>query len=169
MSATAKFTVRRQTAPRVERTPEEVAELRATRERFQREKLTLDQVLARTGQTEAMPLGEYLHAQELLRALRQERERQQVTLAQLAERTGYDPAVLSRLFTGRQANTTLATVGRIANALGKEIVHTLRDLPASVRVTGSVEGKQAAGRDDVKAKRASARQTPKKGKKPVRA
>jgi hypothetical protein len=111
------------------------------RERFQREKPTLEQVLAATGQTEAIPLGEYLHAQELLSALRRERERQQVTLAQLAEQTGYDPAVLSRLFTGRQANTTLATVGRIANALGKEVVHTLRDLPASGRKTGPAKAR----------------------------
>jgi transcriptional regulator with XRE-family HTH domain len=103
-------------------------------------------VLAATGQTEAMPLGEYLHAQELLRALRQERERQQLTLAQLAERTGYDPAVLSRLFTGRQANTTLATLARIANALGKEVVHTLRDMPASAKVTADGKRRQAARR-----------------------
>jgi helix-turn-helix protein len=75
--------------------------LRAVRERFQPEKPTLDQVLAATGAKEAIPLGEYLHTRELLRALRQERERQQMTLAQLAERTGYDPAALSRLFTGR--------------------------------------------------------------------
>ncbi len=131
MSTMAKLTIRRRTDSRVERTPEEAAELRAVRERFQREKPTLEEVLAATGQTEAIPLGEYLHAQELLLALRKERERQQVTLAQLAERTGYDPAVLSRLFTGRQANTTLATVGRIANALGKEVVHTLRDMPVT--------------------------------------
>jgi transcriptional regulator with XRE-family HTH domain len=80
-----------------------------------------------------MPLGEYLHMRELVSALQHERERQQVTLGQLAKRTGYDPAVLSRLFTGRQANTTLATLARIANALGKEVVHTLRDLPAPSR------------------------------------
>src|SRR6516164_5800721 len=118
--------VRRHTAARVERTPQEIADLRAVRDRFQRHKPSLKEILAATGQAEAMPLGEYLHVHELLQALRKERERQQMTLAQLAERTGCDPAVLSRLFTGRQANTTLATVARIANALGKEVVHTLR-------------------------------------------
>src|SRR4029077_8442065 len=118
----------------------------AVRERFQREKPTLQQILAATGQAEAMPLGEYLHAQELLIALRRERERQQLTLTQLAERTGYDPAVLSRLFTGRQANTTLATVARIANALGKEVVHTLRDMPAASRATVRKKRGQAARR-----------------------
>src|SRR5205085_8199783 len=91
------------------------------------------QVLGATGQTEAMPLGEYLQARELLLALCKERERQNVTLTQLAKRTGCDPAVLSRLFTGRQANTTLATIARIAQALGKEVVHALRDLPRVTR------------------------------------
>jgi phytoene/squalene synthetase len=136
MKRPVKLTVRRRSVARVQRTPEERADVQAVRERFPREKPTLEQVLAATGQPEAIPLGEYLHTQELLRALRRERERQQVTLAQLAQRTGYDPAVLSRLFNGRQANTTLATVGRIANALGKEVVHTLQDIPASAQSVG---------------------------------
>jgi len=144
MKKPAKLTVRRRTASRVERTPEELAELRAARERFQREKPTLEQVLTSTGQAEPMPLGEYLYGQELLGALRRERERQHLTLVQLAERTGYDPAVLSRLFTGRQANTTLATVGLSANALGKEVVHTLRDMPVSA--PGTAKRRRAARR-----------------------
>jgi hypothetical protein len=138
MKKPAKLSIRRQTASRVQRTPDELDKLRAVRARFQREKPTLEQVLDATGQSEAMPLGEYLHAQELLGALRRERTRQKVTLTQLAERTGYDPAVLSRLFTGRQANTTLATVGRIANALGKEVVHSLRDMPTALPAIGEV-------------------------------
>jgi hypothetical protein len=129
MNTPAKMTIRRRTAPRVQRSPKELAELRAVRERFQREKPSLQEILSATGQTEAVPLGQYVHAQQLLRALQRERERQHLTLAQLAKRTGFDPAVLSRLFTGRQANTTLATLSRIANALGKEVVHALRELP----------------------------------------
>lgn len=147
MSSSEKLAIRRRTAPRRERTPEELAELRAVRERFQRDKPSLKQVLAATGQTEAMPLGEYLQAHELLRALRQERERQGLTLAQLAARTGCDPAVLSRLFTGRQANTTLATLARIANALGKEVVHSLRSiLPHSRKSASTARGRGAHGK-----------------------
>jgi hypothetical protein len=146
MSKATKLTIRRQKASREERTPEELAEVRAVRERSQREKPTLEKILAATGDAEAMPLGEYLRAQELLGALRRERERQQVTLAQLADLTGCDPSVLSRLFTGRQANTTLATVGRIANALGKEVVHALRDLPADRHVTAKVKKGRLRGR-----------------------
>jgi hypothetical protein len=146
MNRSAKGPARRRIVSPVERTAEDVAESRAVRERFQREKPSLEKLLAATGQTEAVPLGEYLHAQELLGALRRERERQQVTLAQLAERTGCDPAVLSRLFTGRQANTTLATVGRIANARGKEVVHTLRDMPPPVQATTKAKQGQATRR-----------------------
>jgi transcriptional regulator with XRE-family HTH domain len=164
MNKSAKLTVRRRTVNRVERTPEELSELRAVRERFQREKPTLEQVLAATGQTETIPLGEYFHAQELLRALRRERERQQVTLAQLAQRTGYDPAVLSRLLSGRQANTTLATVGRIANALGKEVVHTLRDMAASDRETERTKKEKATPENKV-GNRGTAQSTRIKGKK----
>jgi len=135
MNKPAKLTVQRRTAAVVVRTPDELAEIREVRQRFQREKPTLEQVLAATGQTEAIPLGEYLQLQELLHSLQLERKRQQVSLAELAKRTGYDTATLSRLFTGRQVNTTLGTVGRIANALGKEIVFFLRTPPASTLKT----------------------------------
>jgi CRP-like cAMP-binding protein len=130
MNKPAKLNVRRRTAGRVDRTPKELAELRAVRQRFQRDKPTMEQVLTATGQKVAIPLGEYLQVRELLHALQLERKRQHVSLADMAERTGYDAATLSRLFTGRQANTTLGTVGRIANALGKEVVMLLRNTVA---------------------------------------
>jgi DNA-binding Xre family transcriptional regulator len=111
---------------KVSRTPEEQARLRAVREQFQREKPTLEQLEAESGEA-AVTLGEYLELRQLMHLLRRERERQGLTLAQLAERTGIDQAALSRLETGRQANTTLDTVHRIAAALGKRVVCALRD------------------------------------------
>jgi DNA-binding Xre family transcriptional regulator len=147
MGKPVKLVVERRTARRVERTAAEIAELKAERARFQRDKPGLEDVLAATGQTEAVPLGEYLQTQELLAGLRQERAKQKVTLTELAKRTGCDPAVLSRLFTGRQANTTLATLARIANALGKEVVHTLRDLPQPTR--GGTKSRKGATRRKV--------------------
>jgi hypothetical protein len=151
MTQAGRFTVRRRTAPRTERTPKQLAELRAVRERFQRERPTLDQILAATGQAEATTLGDYLQARKLLRALARERERQKITLAQLAERTGYDPAVLSRLLNGQQVNPTLAMVGRIANALGKVVIHSLREAPPDRRSRGTgriYKGRKKAGRDE---------------------
>jgi transcriptional regulator with XRE-family HTH domain len=144
MNKAPKLPVRRQTAPQVERSSEELAELRAVRERFQREKRSLEQVLTATGQAEATTLGEYFQARDLLLAIARERKRQAMTLTEMAEKTGYDPAVLSRLFTGRHANPTLATVVRIANALGKTVVHTLRNLPGNGRAPRSAQDKHAA-------------------------
>jgi DNA-binding phage protein len=146
MKTPAKFAVRRRTDSRRPRTPAELAEIRAVRERFQREKPGLEQVLLATGQKEAIPLGEYLHTQELLLALRKERERQQITLIQLAGKTGYDPAVLSRLLSGRQVNPTLATLTRVANALGKQVVHTLHDIPPSPRATEPIKRKKTVSK-----------------------
>jgi DNA-binding Xre family transcriptional regulator len=113
---------------RAERTPEETARLRADRARYQRDKPTIEQLLAEGGHADTLPLGEFLTLQELMLQVRRERERQQVTLAQMEERTGIDQAALSRLETGKQVNTTFDTVGRILRALGKELVWSLRDL-----------------------------------------
>jgi DNA-binding Xre family transcriptional regulator len=121
------MTIKR-TTRRAERTPEETARLRADRERYQREKPSVEQLLAEGGHADTMPLGTFLTLQELLFQLRRERERQQLTLAEMEARTGIDQAALSRLETGKQANTTFETVGRILRALGKELVWTLRDL-----------------------------------------
>jgi DNA-binding Xre family transcriptional regulator len=113
---------------RADRTPEEKARLRADRQRYQRDKPTVEQLLAEGGHADTMPLGEFLTLQELLFQLRRERERQQLTLAEMEARTGIDQAALSRLETGKQVNTTFETVGRILRALGKELVWSLRDL-----------------------------------------
>ena len=113
---------------RAERTPEETAALRADRERYQRDKPTVEQLLAEGGHEDTMPLGEFLTLQELLFQVRKERERQQLTLAEIEKRTGIDQAALSRLETGKQINTTFETVARILRALGKELVWSLRDL-----------------------------------------
>lgn len=125
------MTIRRVSRP-ANRTPEETARLRADRERYQRDKPTVEQLLAEGGHADTVPLGEFLATQEIMLGLKKERERQHLTLAQLSERTGIDQAALSRLETGKQANTTLETLHRIARALGKALVYRLRDLPAEL-------------------------------------
>jgi DNA-binding Xre family transcriptional regulator len=110
------------------RSPEETARLRADRERYQRDKPSIEQLLAEGGHQDTIPLGEFLNLRELMFAARRERERQQLTLAQMEERTGIDQAALSRLETGKQVNTTFETVSRIFRALGKELIWSVRDL-----------------------------------------
>ncbi len=70
---------------------------------------------------EATPL------RQALAVLRAERERQGLSLADMNERTGIDRAALSRLENNEEANPTLATLERYADALGKQLVVLLSD------------------------------------------
>lgn len=63
--------------------------------------------------------------------LRQERQRQGLSLTELADRTGIDEANLARLEHGGDLNPTIATLERIAAALGKDVLITLSDRRAS--------------------------------------
>ena len=113
------------------RTAEELEELRAVRERYQREKPSPEEALAQSGHDRLAPLGEVILLHQLLALLKQERERQKLTLAQLEERTGISQAALSRLENGRAANPTVDTIYRISTALGKSVGCYLQDAPVS--------------------------------------
>ena len=114
---------------KAERTPDQLAELRAARERYQQEKPSPEDALARSGHEQLIPLGEVMLLHRILALLKQERERQQLTLAHLEERTGISQAALSRLETGKAANPTIDTIYRISTALGKEVGCFLQDAP----------------------------------------
>ncbi len=114
---------------KTKRTPKETARLRADRERYQREKPGLEQLLAEGGHAAPIPLGELLLLHQITYALKKERERQKMTLAELAESTKIDQAGLSRLENGRHDNPTIDTLYRIATALGKTICCSLQDGP----------------------------------------
>ena len=60
-------------------------------------------------------------------ALRAERQRLGLSLADIHERTGIDRAALSRLENNEDANPTLTTLERYAEALGKRMVVVLSD------------------------------------------
>ncbi len=59
---------------------------------------------------------------QVLGKLRAERERQGLSLADINKRTGIDRAALSRLENNPEANPTLATLERYAEAIGKQMV-----------------------------------------------
>ena len=65
-----------------------------------------------------------------MHALKAERERQGLSLSDVSERSGLDPAAISRLENGKQANPTIDTILRYADALGKELVWTFRSTPS---------------------------------------
>ncbi|MEX0866427.1 MAG: helix-turn-helix transcriptional regulator [Pirellulales bacterium] len=64
---------------------------------------------------------------QVLTALRTERERQGLSLADINERTGIDRAALSRLENNQEANPTLATLERYAQAVGKHLIVLLSE------------------------------------------
>jgi DNA-binding phage protein len=64
---------------------------------------------------------------QALTALRGERERQGLSLADINERTGIDRAALSRLENNEEANPTIVTLERYAEAVGKQMIVLLAE------------------------------------------
>jgi transcriptional regulator with XRE-family HTH domain len=90
---------------------------------------------------------------EIGRALRAERERLGLSLSELSERCGIEKGALSRLENGLNANPTLDTLRRCAQALGKAISLRLadpEDLPAP-----SGPGDAASAREWISSRRGS--------------
>ena len=65
--------------------------------------------------------------QEAVQLLKAERVRQGLSLADVQERTGIERPNLSRLENDAEANPTVATLSRYAEALGKKLVIALSD------------------------------------------
>ncbi len=112
---------------KLDRTPEELARLKATRERLQREKPTVEQFLAEGGHEDAVPLGDLLVVHQIAHRLKEARRRLDLSLADLSLKTGIDPAALARLENGEQSNPTMETLARVATALGKRLVCDLQE------------------------------------------
>ena len=68
---------------------------------------------------------------EVMQLLRAERTRQGLSLADMQVRTGIARSALSRLETEPEANPTLTTVTRYAEALGKDLQILLADKACS--------------------------------------
>jgi hypothetical protein len=139
-----------------ERTPEELERIRAVREKFHREKPTVEDL---EGQGAVfVPMGAVMALRQLVHDLRRERERQGLTLGELAERTGIDEPELMRLETGKDLNPTFSTVAKVAQGLGKVISFAMQDLPAprygpppAAKATG---GRRGSGRKKPGARKA---------------
>ena len=69
--------------------------------------------------------------QEAFALLRSERQSRGISLAELRDRTGIARSALSRLENDPEANPTITTLARIAEALGKQIVIQLVEKPKS--------------------------------------
>jgi ribosome-binding protein aMBF1 (putative translation factor) len=64
---------------------------------------------------------------DALKLLKAERQRLGLSLAELSERTGIERPNLSRLENEAEANPTIATLTRYADALGKRLLIVLAD------------------------------------------
>src|SRR6476660_6261867 len=111
---------------KIERTPEQLAELKAVRERFQREKPTRARLEANGEYGPGVPTATYFALMAFLKRMRELREEDGLSLADVAERTGMDKAFVSRLELGR-GNPTVDTLARYAAALGKRVVFGMED------------------------------------------
>ena len=116
------------------KTAEERARERALREKLQKERPSLED-LVREGACDpsaVMTMGMYYDVQKALQALKRERERRSLSISDVAERSGLDRAVVSRLENGKQDNPTVATLMRYAAAIGKRLLWSFEDLAAKV-------------------------------------
>lgn len=101
-------------------TPEEAARYHKVREQVAEE---LPDLVARHHERTA--IRDQLS--ELFLQLKATREAKGLSLADLTELTGMDRSALSKLETGQRANTTLETLVRYAEAVGKRLVVSLAD------------------------------------------
>ncbi len=95
------------------------------RERFQRERPTLE-VLVTSGECEPpVPQEAYRELRVLVHALKTARERLGLGLPEVAERSGIDEAMLNRLETGASINPTIDILWRYSSALGQCLTWTV--------------------------------------------
>jgi DNA-binding XRE family transcriptional regulator len=138
---------RRELRPNLKTAEERVRE-RELRDRLQKEKPSLEDLVAR-GECDpnaVMTMGMYFDVQTALQALKQDRKRRGLSLAEVAERSGLDRAVVSRLENGKQDNPTVATLMRYAAALGKRFLWSYEDMPTKVMAGNGKAGRRRTSR-----------------------
>lgn len=114
------------------KTAEERSRERKLRDRLQREKPSLDD-LVRSGECDPdaiMTMGMYFDVQRALQSLKRERQKRGMSIGEVAIRSGLDRAVVSRLENGKQDNPTVATLMRYAAAVGKRFLWSYEAAPA---------------------------------------
>lgn len=105
-----------------ELTPQEKKRLEKARREVEADK---PEILYQAGQWKAAHDAAVGQLREAFRLLRAERERQGLSLADLSERTAMSRAALCRLENDLQANPTITTLERYAQALGKRLLIVL--------------------------------------------
>jgi hypothetical protein len=86
-----------------------------------------DEIIAEARRHKAAHDAAIARLREVMQLLRAERTRQGLSLADVQARTGIARSALSRLESDADANPTLATITRYAEALGKDLRILLAD------------------------------------------
>lgn len=103
------------------RTAAERKRIAALRERFQRARPSLDELVASGEYSAPIPQPDLLMMLELAAALKQVRKDRKLSLADVARRSGIDKAALSRIENGQNVNPTISTLETIARSLGTKL------------------------------------------------
>ena len=103
---------------KTERTPAELAELRAVREAFQRDRPGPGDLVASGEYDGPFRHGDVMALLSTLGEIKHERERRGLTLANVSERSGLDKGMLSRLENGKILNPTMASLWKYSRAVG---------------------------------------------------
>ena len=114
---------------KIERTPEDKARLKAVRDRFQKEKPSLEELVASGEYSPPIKQAEYCELMKTAAALKKAREEAGISLRQMAQRMSMDVGALSRLENGVNSNPTIETLFRYARSLGKNVLVQLVELP----------------------------------------
>ncbi len=101
-----------------ERTPDELAELRAERARFSRERPGPEELMASGEHEGPYRQGNIMALLTGIAELKRRREQRGLSLADVSEQSGLDRGMLSRLENGKILNPTIATLWRYADAIG---------------------------------------------------
>jgi DNA-binding XRE family transcriptional regulator len=110
-----------------EQTPEQAARQLAIREKFQRERPSLDELVAAGDVKSVISQGEFVDLLQTLSQFKKLREEAGLSLSEVAGRTGLDRAAISRLENGQVGNPTIATLQTLAHGLGKRLVVRFED------------------------------------------
>ncbi len=112
-------------------TPEQAAAEKSIRERFQKERPSLQTLVDSGDIQQVFSMGEYWELLKTFAALKALREQRGWSISDLANRTGIEQALIARLESGQIDNLTIGTMTRYANALGKHVRVKLVDAEIS--------------------------------------
>jgi DNA-binding XRE family transcriptional regulator len=110
------------------RTPEETAQLKQVREKFQKARPSLAELVKNGDYSEPVSQGELLALLQFVAQLKDLRVQKNLSLADVADRTGIDKAAISRIENGLNPNPTVATLEALSRAIGARLRLVLEEV-----------------------------------------